>query len=92
MAAAQKYQDLGFLTIRDAKSRASNYIYRAIDIEMMRDTTRLKSYRMGMILASNVSAAAAAAIRRWAIMSWELEQESYFYSHNHGSHAYEQPW
>ena len=92
MAACTKYQDLGSLSTRDAKSRASNYVYRAIGIEMMRGTAALRSYRMGMILAGSASATAAAARRRWAKSQWELEQESYFYSHNHGSVIHDRPW
>ena len=91
-AASTKYQDLVALTIKDAKSRASNYVYRAVGIEMMRGTAALKSYRMGMILAGSSSAKAAAARRRWSKQQWEVEQESYFYSHNHGSVVHDRPW
>ena len=41
-AAATKYQDLGATNINAAKSRASNFVYRAVGIEMMRGTAALK--------------------------------------------------
>ena len=91
-AAATRYQDLGATNTNVAKSRASNFVYRTLGIEMMRGTAALKSYRMGMILAGSASARAAAARRRWARTRWEQEQEAYFYAHNYGSVSYERPW
>ena len=91
-AAVTRCQDLGATDTDTAKSRAANFIYRALGIEMMRGTAALRAYRMGMILAGNQSARSAAARRRWARTRWEEEQEAYFYAHNYGSVSYERPW
>ena len=72
--ATTRFEDLGATSINSAKARASRFVYRAVGIEMMRGTAALRHHRMGVILAGNASAKAAAYRRRWAKNAWELEQ------------------
>ena len=90
--ATTRFEDLGATSINSAKARASRFVYRAVGIEMMRGTAALRHHRMGVILAGNASAKAAASRRKWSRKAWEAEQEAYFYSHSYGSQAHERPW
>ena len=92
VAASTRFMEMGARSLKTAKSRATRYVYRTVGIEMMRGTAALRTYRMGMVLAGDASAKAAAARRVWARRRWEEEQEAYFYSHHHGYSAYERPW
>ena len=92
VAASTKFMEMGAISMKTAKSRASRYVFRTVGIEMIRGTAALRNYRMDMVLAGNASAKAAAARRVWSRNRWEQEQEAYFYSHSYGSHAHEQPW
>ena len=90
--AAARAQDLGAQSTKQAKIRASRYIYRMMGIEMMRGTAALKYYRLTIIISGPESAKAAAIRRQCAQRAWDNEHEDYFDRHSFGSRAHIRPW
>lgn len=91
-AALNKYSDMGAASAKDAKSRATRYVYRLLGIEMMRSISTLRSYRLVMALAGSKSNREAAARRKWSRVAFEKESSAYFDKHSYGTKSHIHPW
>lgn len=91
-AALNKYSDMGAASAKDAKSRATRYVYRLLGIEMMRSISTLRPYRLAMALAGSKSNREAAARRKWSRVAFEKDCSSYFDKHSYGTTCHARPW